>query len=120
MNCENVERPDLPKAVPFIEADLCDTGKAEAVFAQYPVINAVMHFAGLKAVSESIRKPLEYCFNDLTSTLALLRAMQAHGGKNFVFPPVFRTVRSNFTRTADFDIMIRMKHEKWKGDSWRR
>lgn len=73
------------KAIPFIQADLCDPAATEAVFAQNPGIEAVIHFAGLKAVGESVRKPLEYYSNNLTSTLVLLNAMRTHGVKNFVF-----------------------------------
>ena len=73
------------KEVPFIKADLCDVAATEAVFAQHPEITAVIHFAGLKAVGESVRKPLEYYTNNLVSTLVLLNAMRDHGVKNFVF-----------------------------------
>ena len=73
------------KTVPFVKADLCDPTATEAVFAQYPDISAVIHFAGLKAVGESVRKPLEYYTNNLVSTLVLLNAMRDHGVKNFVF-----------------------------------
>jgi len=73
------------KRVPFIKADLCDSAATEAVFAQYPDIEAVIHFAGLKAVGESVRKPLEYYTNNLVSTLTLLNVMRSHGVKNFVF-----------------------------------
>ena len=73
------------KTVPFIKADLCDPAATEAVFAQYPNIEAVIHFAGLKAVGESVRKPLEYYTNNLVSTLTLLNVMRDHGVKNFVF-----------------------------------
>ena len=73
------------KKVPFIKADLCDVAATEAVFAQHPNITAVIHFAGLKAVGESVRKPLEYYTNNLVSTLVLLNAMRDHGVKNFVF-----------------------------------
>ena len=73
------------KKVPFIKADLCEPAATEAVFAQYPEIDSVIHFAGLKAVGESVRKPLEYYTNNLVSTLVLLNAMRAHGVKNFVF-----------------------------------
>ena len=51
------------KKIPFVQADLCDPEATEAVFRQYPDIDAVMHFAGLKAVGESVRKPLEYYTN---------------------------------------------------------
>ena len=73
------------KTVPFIEVDLCDSAATEAIFAQHPDITAVMHFAGLKAVGESVRKPLEYYTNNLVSTLVLLNVMRDHGVKNFIF-----------------------------------
>ena len=73
------------KKVPFIQADLCDPAATEAIFAQHPEIDSVIHFAGLKAVGESVRKPLEYYSNNLISTLVLLNAMRDHGVKNFVF-----------------------------------
>jgi len=73
------------KKIPFVQAELCHEDEAEALFAQYPDIDAVIHFAGLKAVGESVRKPLEYYSNNLISTLYLLQAMRRHGVKNFVF-----------------------------------
>ena len=73
------------KTVPFIQADVCDPAAMEAVFAQHPDITAAVHFAGLKAVGESVRKPLEYYTNNLVSTLTLLNVMRSHGVKNFVF-----------------------------------
>ncbi len=73
------------KHVPFHEAELCHEDETEAIFAAHPDISAVIHFAGLKAVGESVQKPLEYYTNNLTSTLTLLNAMRRHGVKNFVF-----------------------------------
>ena len=73
------------KSVPFIKTELCHAGEVEALFAQHPDIDAVIHFAGLKAVGESVSKPLEYYSNNLISTLYLLDAMRRHGVKNFVF-----------------------------------
>ncbi len=73
------------KKVPFVKADLCDRPAVEALFAQYPDISAVVHFAGLKAVGESVKKPLEYYTNNLCNTLALLWVMRERGVKNFVF-----------------------------------
>ena len=73
------------KEVPFIKAELCSEDEVEALFAQHPDIDAVIHFAGLKAVGESVAKPLEYYSNNLISTLYLLQAMRRHGVKNFVF-----------------------------------
>ena len=73
------------KSVPFVKAELCHDDEVEALFAANPGINAVIHFAGLKAVGESVSKPLEYYSNNLISTLYLLQAMRRHGVKNFVF-----------------------------------
>ncbi len=73
------------KKVPFINVELCDEAATEAVFAEHPEIDAVMHFAGLKAVGESVSKPLEYYTNNLVSTLNLLNVMHRHGVNKFVF-----------------------------------
>ena len=73
------------KPIPFFETDLCDPEGLENVFAAHPDITAVIHFAGLKAVGESVRKPLEYYGNNLESTLNLLRAMRRHQVKNLIF-----------------------------------
>ena len=73
------------KEFPFIKAELCNEDEVETLFAQHPGIDAVIHFAGLKAVGESVAKPLEYYSNNLISTLYLLQAMRRHGVKNFVF-----------------------------------
>ncbi|MCR5348865.1 MAG: UDP-glucose 4-epimerase GalE [Bacilli bacterium] len=68
----------------FYELDLCEEEKLDMVFQAHP-IDAVIHFAGLKAVGESVGKPLEYYSNNLGSTLSLLRRMVAHGVKNLIF-----------------------------------
>ena len=73
------------KKIPFVKTELCDMEQVEALFAQYPDIDSVMHFAGLKAVGESVSKPLEYYSNNLLSTLYLLQVMREKGVKNFVF-----------------------------------
>ncbi len=64
--------------------DLCDRPALEEVFAEFP-ISAVIHFAGLKAVGESVAEPLRYYHNNLTGTLVLLQCMAAHGVKQIVF-----------------------------------
>ena len=69
------------KEIPFVKAELCSQDEVEALFAQHPDISAVIHFAGLKAVGESVAKPLEYYYNNLTSTLLLTAAMRRHGVK---------------------------------------
>ena len=57
------------RQVPFVEAELCDPEQVEALFQSHPDIRAVIHFAGLKAVGESVEKPLEYYTNNLVNTL---------------------------------------------------
>lgn len=68
----------------FEEVDLTDAAATNALFSRYP-IDAVIHFAGLKAVGESVQKPLEYYRNNLTSTFNLLLAMQKNNVERFVF-----------------------------------
>ncbi len=73
------------KTVPFFQTDVCDPEALEAVFARNPDITAVIHFAGLKSVGESVRKPLEYYTNNLESTLSLLQVMRRYQVKNLIF-----------------------------------
>ena len=70
--------------IPFIEADVRDQSVLDDIFTTYD-IDSVIHFAGLKAVGESVAKPLEYYDNNLVSTLALLEAMRKHNVKQLVF-----------------------------------
>lgn len=68
----------------FYCADLLDQGELRAVF-QQNVIDAVIHFAGLKAVGESVAIPLDYYHNNITGTICLCKAMKEHDVKNLVF-----------------------------------
>ena len=68
----------------FYRLDGCDKGGLRKVFSEHP-IDAVIHFAGYKAVGESVKKPLEYYRNNLDSTLALLEVMEEYNCKKFVF-----------------------------------
>jgi len=70
--------------IPFVEADVRDQSVLDDIFTTYS-IDSVIHFAGLKAVGESVAKPLEYYDNNLVSTLALLEAMRKHSVKQLVF-----------------------------------
>lgn len=72
------------KTIPFYQQDVRDEEKLSQVFAQHP-IDCVIHFAGLKAVGESVSKPLAYYSNNLDSTLVLCKVMNAHGVKRLVF-----------------------------------
>ena len=67
-----------------MQADLRDGGKLDEVFRAYP-IDAVLHFAGLKAVGESVAKPREYHDNNVGGTRSLLDAMARRGVRRIVF-----------------------------------
>ncbi len=70
--------------VPFIEGDIRDEAKLREVFSQSG-IDCVIHFAGLKAVGESVEKPIEYYDNNIGGTVKLLEAMRDAGCKNIIF-----------------------------------
>ena len=70
--------------LPFIEADIRDRAALDALFRSVP-FHAVVHFAGLKAVGESVEKPLEYFDNNVAGTVTLLHAMRAAGVKTIAF-----------------------------------
>ncbi|MCI8506295.1 MAG: UDP-glucose 4-epimerase GalE [Lachnospiraceae bacterium] len=69
---------------PFYRADVADEAAMDQIFSEQK-IEAVIHFAGLKAVGESVEKPLEYYGNNLGSTLTLLKVMRRHGCRRIVF-----------------------------------
>ncbi|WP_416145240.1 UDP-glucose 4-epimerase GalE [Planococcus koreensis] len=72
------------KDFPFYDVDLLATEQLDGVFAAHS-IEVVLHFAGFKAVGESIEKPLDYYHNNITGTLNLCKAMEKHGVKKLVF-----------------------------------
>lgn len=72
------------KTVTFYQTDILDAQGTAQIFAEHK-IDAVIHFAGLKAVGESVGKPLEYYHNNLTGTLVLLDQMRKAGCKKIVF-----------------------------------
>ena len=72
------------KKVKFFEADVCDEDALRKIFAEDEIF-AVIHFAGLKAVGESVQIPLRYYENNLISTLSLLKVMAEFKVNNFVF-----------------------------------
>ena len=72
------------KAVKFYEADIGDEKAMDSIFSK-ETIESVIHFAGLKAVGESVYKPLEYYQNNVTGTLVLCDVMRKHHVKNIVF-----------------------------------
>ena len=68
----------------FFQFDLANQAETFAFFAQNP-IDAVIHFAAYKYVGESVNEPLRYYNNNFVNTLNILRAMEKHGIKHFVF-----------------------------------
>lgn len=72
------------RALSFIQADIRDLNALRTVMYNYP-ISAVIHFAGLKSVSDSISKPRQYYDNNIGSTLSLLEVMEEVGVRNLVF-----------------------------------
>jgi UDP-glucose 4-epimerase len=72
------------RSVKFVQGDIRDKGLLDQLFAQHAV-DAVVHFAGLKAVGESVRQPLEYYANNVAGTLSLCQAMADAGVFRLVF-----------------------------------
>lgn len=68
----------------FYEADVADKNALESIFSKHS-IDAVIHFAGYKAVGESVQKPIAYYRNNLDTTLTLLEVMQEYDCKRFIF-----------------------------------
>ncbi len=99
-------RASVPEGVPFFEVDLSETDKIEEILRENS-IEAVMHFAALISVGESVQKPLDYYWNNTAGAMSLLRAMQRAGVKRFVFSstaatygepeetPIFETTKQN-------------------------
>ena len=83
---ESLKRVEMitGKTVTFYEADILDKEALNKIFDAHQ-IEAVIHFAGYKAVGESVQKPIEYYHNNMTGTLVLCDVMRAHGVKNIVF-----------------------------------
>ncbi|NJD03274.1 MAG: SDR family NAD(P)-dependent oxidoreductase, partial [Ruminiclostridium sp.] len=72
------------KPLKFYEADLLEREALDDIF-NMEQIDSVMHFAGLKAVGESVSIPLKYYYNNITGTLVLCEIMKKHSVKNLVF-----------------------------------
>ena len=91
----------------FVQADIRDPARLDAVFAQHK-IDAAIHFAGLKAVGESVEKPLMYYNNNVGGTVVLLEAMQRAKVHNLIFSssatvygdPASTPIREDFPLSA--------------------
>ena len=72
------------ESIPFIKADILDKDAMRKVFTDYS-IDAVINFAGFKAVGESVAKPIEYYRNNIDCTLTVCESMKRNGVKRFIF-----------------------------------
>ena len=70
--------------IPFYETDIRDRAGLQKVFAEHS-FDCCIHFAGLKAVGESVQKPLEYYENNIAGTLTLVDVMRKHNVKNIIY-----------------------------------
>ena len=76
--------PEVPADMIFYEVDVCDENSLKVVFGRHN-IDAVIHFAGLKAVGESVKAPLGYYRNNVMGSIALLQQMAESNVKTLVF-----------------------------------
>ena len=85
-SCRSLERVEAitGKKVPFHQVDIRDRAGLDQVLDEHKV-DACIHFAGLKAVGESVAKPFEYYENNIGGTLVLIDALRSHGCKNLIF-----------------------------------
>ncbi|WP_312583625.1 UDP-glucose 4-epimerase GalE [Atlantibacter sp.] len=74
----------VSKAIPFVEGDINDKAVLSSLFSRYD-IDAVIHFAGLKSVGESVKNPIDYYINNVSGSLQLLDAMRKANVKKFIF-----------------------------------
>ena len=83
-NLSNGHQSAIPDGVPFYQVDLKETDRIEEILRKHQ-IQAVMHFAALISVGESVQKPLLYYQNNMAGAMSLLEAMEHTGVKRFVF-----------------------------------
>ena len=75
---------EAARRLTFYEDNVLDRGAMDRIFDEHP-IDCVIHFAGFKAVGESVKKPIEYYHNNLENTLVLVDVMRNHGCKSIIF-----------------------------------
>ena len=109
------------------EVDMCDKAALETVFQENPDIDSAIHFAGLKAVGESVQMPGLYYYNNLLSTLNLLDLMEKYDAKRIVFSssatvygaPKSVPIREDFDLSAtNPDGQTKLMIEKILKDFW--
>ena len=87
VSLERIEQicPGTSEKIIFVEVDLCNESGLDDVFSQHGPFKSVVHFAGLKAVGESVSQPLKYYENNVGGSVNLIKAMIKHDCKNIVF-----------------------------------
>ena len=85
-NMESLHRIQMitGKNVTFYQGDIADSTLLDEIFTNHP-IDVCIHFAGLKAVGESVEKPIEYYKNNVAGTISLIESMRKHNVKNIIF-----------------------------------
>ena len=81
---DSIVGDEAAERLTFVRADVANRDALDTVFEEFP-IQAVIHFAGFKAVGESVEKPIEYYANNIGNTLVLVDTMRDHGCKSIVF-----------------------------------
>jgi len=81
---DQIVGPEAAERLSFYRADVNDREALECIFDEEPV-DRVIHFAGFKAVGESVQKPIEYYSNNIGNTLTLVDVMREHGCKSIIF-----------------------------------
>lgn len=84
-NLSTGHREFVPSEIPFVQGDLANEVDLQQLFASYPQIHSVIHFAAFAYVGESVEQPAKYYQNNVVNTIKLLDSMLAHDVKNIVF-----------------------------------
>jgi UDP-glucose 4-epimerase len=112
-NLYNIEN-HLGVKIPFFNVDLCDINQVEEIFKNND-IESIIHFAGLKSVSESISDSLQYYTNNIGSTLCLLNCVEKFNVKNFIFSSsatVYEKINSTIKETDTLSPINPYGHSK--------
>ena len=103
------------KHVTFYKADMLDREAVNQIF-EKESIDSVIHFAGLKAVGESVAKPLEYYHNNITGTLILCDVICNHGVKKIIFSSLRYRIRRSGIRPDHRRMPERQNHKPLRSD----
>jgi UDP-glucose 4-epimerase len=106
----------INKPIPFVKGDIRDQKALEELFSNYD-IDSVIHFAGLKAVGESVEQPLKYYDNNINGTIVLLEVMKKYNCKKIVFSSsatVYQEQKNHTPLTEDMPLAATNPYGKTK------